>query len=130
MHKYLLLFIIAYCFLQKAVSQNIGINATGALPHPSAMLDISAANKGILIPRTSSASRSAIVNPAKGLMLFDTTSSSFWFHNGTAWTELSSGGSGLAINFWSQNGTNIFNNNTGNIGIGINAPLVFPFILY
>ena len=107
MHKYLLLFIISYCFLQKAVSPNIGISATGVLPHPSAMLD---------------------VNPARGLMLFDTTSSSFWFHNGTAWTELSSGGTGPATNFRGQNGTNIFNNNAGNIGIGINAPLVFHFI--
>jgi hypothetical protein len=60
---YLFLFI---CVVQSQLdAQNIGINSTGALAHPSAILDVSAANKGILIPRTSSSSRIAIANPAK-----------------------------------------------------------------
>ena len=32
-------------------SQTVGINATGAVPSTSAMLDVSATNKGLLIPR-------------------------------------------------------------------------------
>ena len=32
-------------------AQNVGINTTGAIPDPSAALDIDYANKGLLIPR-------------------------------------------------------------------------------
>ncbi|MGB3948000.1 MAG: hypothetical protein WBM13_08445, partial [Bacteroidia bacterium] len=34
-------------------AQNISVNSTGALPHPSAMLDVVSANKGLLLPRVS-----------------------------------------------------------------------------
>ena len=51
---------------------NVGINPTGALPDPSAALDVVSNNKGMLIPRMSAAQRLAIVNPANGLMVFDT----------------------------------------------------------
>ncbi len=33
------------------MAQNVGINATGAAPVPSAMLDVDATNRGVLIPR-------------------------------------------------------------------------------
>jgi hypothetical protein len=39
--------------------------------------------KGMLLPRISTTSRLAIVNPAKGWLLYDTTTSGFWFNNGT-----------------------------------------------
>jgi hypothetical protein len=47
------------------------------------------------------------------LLVFDITSNSFWFHNGTAWQELSKG-----ANAWTINGTNVYNLG-GNIGIGV-----------
>ena len=34
-----------------AVSQNVGINSTGAAPNASAILDVDATNKGLLVPR-------------------------------------------------------------------------------
>src|SRR6185436_504730 len=77
-------------------TQNIGINTN--TPHATAALEIKASDKGMLIPRTSTISRTAIVNPAKGLILYDTTSSSFWFYNGAQWQELISGNSGWRIN--------------------------------
>jgi hypothetical protein len=51
---------------------NVGINPTGAMPDPSAALDVVADDKGMLIPRVSTMQRLAIVNPANGLMVFDT----------------------------------------------------------
>lgn len=74
-------------------AQSVGIN-TGA-PDPSAMLDVKSNTKGILLPRTSTISRIAIVNPAKGLMLYDSTASAFWFHSGTAWLQIAD-----ADNIW------------------------------
>ena len=50
----------------------VGINADGSQPDPSAGLDVKFSNKGLLPPRMTSAQMNAIVNPAAGLMLFCT----------------------------------------------------------
>ncbi len=71
-----------------SLAQNIGINSTGATPDSSAMLDITSADKGILIPRMDSTSRGNIPNPAKGLMVFDSTYNSFWYYDGLVWAEM------------------------------------------
>ena len=104
----------------KLAAQNIGINATGAAPDNSAMLDVSATNKGMLVPRMTTAQRTLIASPAKGLLVFDTDNNSFWFYNGTGWVNLSAAATG---SLWQMNGTNINNSNTGNVGIGTNNPL-------
>jgi hypothetical protein len=104
-------------------AQNIAINATGALPHTSAMLDVSATDKGMLIPRMTTAQRTAIATPAKGLLVFDNETTSFWFYNGAAWTELVAPTGGGGTSNWTLNGTNIYNNNTGNVGIGTQTPV-------
>ena len=101
-----------------ASAQSVAINNDGSLPHPSSMLDVKSANKGVLLPRTSTTTRNTIP-PVKGLMVYDTTTNSFWFHNGSSWTELVAGG---GSNIWGTNGTNIYNTNTGNIGVGTNSP--------
>lgn len=90
-------------------SQSLAINTDGAVADSSAILDVKSNSKGILIPRTSSTSRLGIVNPANGLILYDTTTSTFWFYSGTAWNEISTGitnwtltgnaGTDTAINF-------------------------------
>lgn len=112
--------LLYYLFLLPffATAQSIAINTDGSAPHTSAMLDVKSTNKGVLIPRMTTAERTAIT-AIKGLLVFDNTTSSFWFHNGTAWTEL---GAGSAGNTWGLNGTNIYNTNAGNVGIGTNAP--------
>ncbi|MGZ8525257.1 MAG: hypothetical protein ACXWV1_12555, partial [Chitinophagaceae bacterium] len=109
------------CMAQlKLSAQNIGINATGALPHPSAMLDVSATDKGMLVPRMTTAQRTAIAAPAAGLLVYDITTKGFWFHNTLSWVQLTSG---AASNYWTLNGNHIYKNNTGNVGIGIITPL-------
>lgn len=62
----------------------VAINTTGDAAHASAMLEVSSNNKGILIPRMTTAERTAIANPASGLLVFDTTTNSFWYYHGTA----------------------------------------------
>ena len=51
-------------------SQNIIGAQTG---NPTAILDLQSTDKGLLIPRLTSDERSAITNPAPGLMIFNTT---------------------------------------------------------
>jgi hypothetical protein len=63
----------------------------GGLPASSAILDIKSTNKGVLIPRVTTAQRTAITSPAKGLLVFDSNTESFWFFTSGGWTELVSG---------------------------------------
>ena len=98
-------------------AQSVGINTS--LPDNTAILDVKSNTKGMLLPRSSTISRLAIVNPAKGLVLYDTTPASFYFYNGTQWTSLGSGSGGSP---WLISNSDIYSGNTGNIGIGTLIP--------
>lgn len=68
--------------------------------NPSAMLDVAASNKGVLVPRvslTSTADISTIVSPATSLLVYNiatvgtppnNVSPGFYYWNGTKWTIL------------------------------------------
>ena len=79
---------------QSNIQQATSINQNGATPDPSAMLDVQATDKGMLVPRMTTAQRTAISFPATGLLVFDTTTGGFWFYKGAAWTSRSGGGGG------------------------------------
>lgn len=96
-------------------AQGVGFGTNN--PHPSALVDITSNNKGMLVPRLTSAQRTAIASPAPGLLVYDTNTNSFWFYNGTAWANLSAGASP-----WGTDGNHIFNSNTGRVGIGVQQP--------
>ncbi|HOZ79188.1 MAG TPA: hypothetical protein PLY34_14440 [Ferruginibacter sp.] len=98
-------------------AQSVGIGT--ASPATSAQLDITSTNKGLLMPRLTTAQRTAIANPANGLMVYDTNLSAFWFYNGSSWSSVA----GSAASQWMVNGNNIYNSNSGNVGIGTAAPL-------
>ena len=96
-------------------AQNVAINANGAQPDPSAILDLTASDAGLLIPRMTAAQKAAITSPAEGLMMYQTNGTKgFYFYDGNNW--------GLVGNdLWAANGNDIYSNNTGNVGIGINS---------
>ena len=77
-----------FLLIGTCLSAQVGINADQSNPDPSAMLDIKSTSKGMLIPRMDSSQRTAIQSPALGLMVFDTTSESFWYHSSTGWIEI------------------------------------------
>lgn len=87
-------FITFFCLLTlaglQAQTEGIGINTTGADPDASAILDVQSTDKGMLVPRVSSAQRLAIPSPATSLLVFDTDENGFWFYNGSAWQALNS----------------------------------------
>jgi Head domain of trimeric autotransporter adhesin/Chaperone of endosialidase len=125
-----LFFTIIFAFLSNIVwAQNIGINVDGSPPNPNAMLDVKAFNKGILIPRTSTTSRTAIPN-TKGLLVYDTTANSFYYNDGSAWQQISNGSASLngTVNYLSKfTGTTKVGNsqivdNGQYVGIGTNTP--------
>ena len=70
-------------------AQAISINTDASSPDPSAILDVKSTDKGMLVPRMTTAQRTAIAAPATGLLVFDTDNNAFWFYNGTAWEKIS-----------------------------------------
>jgi|GEM_PF-5361678 len=70
-------------------AQNVGINATGAAPAASAMLDVNSTTSGLLTPRMTLAQRTAIAAPTTGLLVYQTDlQQGFWYFNGTVWLRL------------------------------------------
>lgn len=90
---YLLILIILIQTLSVS-AQGIAINTAGLTPDSSAILDVSSSSKGLLTPRMTSSQRTAIINPATGLLVFQTDSpSGFWYYD-SIWVQLNTGGGG------------------------------------
>lgn len=64
---------------------NMGIGTL--TPDPSAILEVKSTDKGVLLPRLTSAQKNGIPSPAQGLFVFDTDTESFWYYDGTQWVE-------------------------------------------
>ncbi len=69
-------------------SGGMAINATGADPDTSAMLDVAATTKGVLFPRLTTLQRDGIALPATGLLVYNTTTSTFDYYTGSTWLSL------------------------------------------
>ena len=70
--------------------------------HPSAQLDVSSPNKGLLPPRMYMVQRDAIANPTAGLMVFCTDCNiggQMQVYNGTSWVNTLGGTSKLGLAF-------------------------------
>lgn len=67
-------------------AQNVGIGTTN--PNAYAALEISSSNKGLLIPRTSTSSRTSIAAPPKGLLVYDSSFSAFYYYDGGRWRHI------------------------------------------
>lgn len=79
----ILLVLVVHASLLKA---QVGIDVSA--PEPATVLDLSTPGKdrGLLIPRMSSAQREAIVNPVDGLLVYDETLKAFYFYKTTSTT--------------------------------------------
>jgi hypothetical protein len=83
--------------------QNVGISPNGATPDASAMLDVSATDKGLLVPRVALSSTDVaapITSPTTSLLVYNTATAGtapnnvtpgYYYWNGTAWTTFGSG---------------------------------------
>ncbi|GAB5417531.1 MAG: hypothetical protein Crog4KO_08030 [Crocinitomicaceae bacterium] len=69
-------------------AQNVGINETGALPDATAILDISATDKGLLIPRTDTTTVNGGGLPATGLLIYQNNDDLFYYFDGIKWSSL------------------------------------------
>src|SRR5882757_10790245 len=74
---------------QLSLNAQVAINTDASLPDPSAMLDVKSATKGVLVPRVTTALRTAFPSPADGLLVYDTDTKGFWYYmGGTGWQQI------------------------------------------
>ncbi|AHJ99809.1 hypothetical protein [Hymenobacter swuensis] len=115
-------------FSANAQTGSVGIGV--ATPNSSAVLDVSSTTKGILVPRLTSAQRTAISSPAQGLLVFQTdgTQPGFYYNASTTstanwlWLPDKAGagdnlGNGTATTAVKLAGNTLSNNGTGGISI-------------
>jgi len=69
------------CFLFHLEAQTV---IGGTQPNSSAMLDVQGTSKGVLFPRLTSGERVQIINPATGLMIFNTSTRCLEINLGTS----------------------------------------------
>ncbi|MVO09503.1 hypothetical protein GOQ30_10070 [Flavobacterium sp. TP390] len=114
-----IIFLIVFPFLLQA---QVGINTTS--PHSSSILDITATDKGLLVPRisiTNLNNSAPVTSPAVSLFVYNTNISTgvgFYYWNGTQWIPFS----GVSDNDWVIIGNNMYNGNIGNVGVGTTTP--------
>jgi len=114
-------YLLLITMLTSDLFAQVGIGTTA--PDPSAMLDIVAKDKGLLIPRLTTVQRTtAIISPATGLLVYDTDTNSFWYYNGAAWVNLAGVG---AVNAWLLTGNSGTDPAVNFIGTNDNQPMVF-----
>lgn len=69
------------------INGSVGIGTTA--PNSSSILELNSVTKGFLAPRMTKTQRDAIVNPAVGLMIYQTNNTpGYYFWSGTAWLSM------------------------------------------
>ncbi|MBP6431557.1 MAG: hypothetical protein KA319_07315 [Ferruginibacter sp.] len=114
--------LVAFLFqFQICIAQSVAINNDGSIANASALLDIKSTNKGLLLPRVTKAQKDAIISPAAGLLVYQTSPDSigFQYYDGTKWLWLQA----EEDTYWAKNGSDIYNKNLGRVGIGTTNPL-------
>ncbi len=113
----LLIVLLTYCFILNA--QNVVVtDDEGYTAHSSAMLDIKSSTKGLLIPRITTSERTTLASTAaKGLLVFDTNESVFYYYDGSAWVNISKG------QIWTVNSNYVLLSDIDSrVGIGTETP--------
>jgi uncharacterized protein (TIGR02145 family) len=113
-----ILFISILVMTSIAASAQVKVGDNPTTINGSAVLEIESTTKGMLLPRMTTAERTAIATPAVGLQVYDTTENANYFFDGTAWQKSATG----TIKF--VNGTTPSNAvyTTGSVAIGIANP--------
>ena len=119
------IFTLIILLWSSGVKAQVGINQPN--PDSSAVLDLKSNNKGVLIPRLTSAQIQSIENPdpSEGLLVYCTDLSIFCYYNGTYWMALPAWGWKLDLGdpsgFGQKISAHILNPDT-KVGIGTNTP--------
>jgi hypothetical protein len=98
MKKNTTILLICFFIISQAACAQVGIGTIN--PDASSILDLTSNSQGLLIPRMTTSERDAILNPAIGLLIYNTTNSHF-NHFDLVWKEYSE-----YANYYNSNSTN------------------------
>nr|WP_295934586.1 hypothetical protein [uncultured Dyadobacter sp.] len=70
---------LIFCINEVSAQKNVGINTSS--PDASAALDVTSTTQGVLVPRMTQSQRSAISNPATGLLVWQTDATQGFYYN-------------------------------------------------
>jgi trimeric autotransporter adhesin len=118
MRKFVSLALVMIPFF--SFGQSVGIGTS--TPNNSAQLEIQSTSKGLLIPRMTNAQMRAIAQPARGLMVFNDTDSSFYMRRDSGWVNINSA---TGLGGWSVTGNTSTDTSKNFIGTTDNKAIVF-----
>jgi len=112
-----LLIILFVVMTTNIFSQGVAINTDASNPDASAILDVKATDKGVLVPRMTQSQKNAITSPATGLLIYQSDGASgFYYYDGSAWVIMNSGNTVSAgSSNYIQNGTSTQTSSNYNI---------------
>lgn len=103
MKKFHLLLLVSFFLLIESKAQ-VGIGT--ATPDASAQLDVSSTTKGFLLPRMTLQQRTAIANPAAGLLVFQTDGDiGLYYYDGRQWIIMTTNNSVAKVSSQAGSGT-------------------------
>ncbi len=111
--KKIIICLLAIIQYQLLPAQGVGIGTTN--PNSSALLDITSTTKGLLMPRMTTAQRNAIVSPADGLLIYNTTTEELNQRQNGAWKTV------INSDYWFRGAGTMWNIGD-NIGINTAGP--------
>jgi hypothetical protein len=117
--KRILFALIVLVFTINARAQ-VKIGDNPATLNSNSLLELESTDKGLLLPRLTSAQVAAMNNPPKGMVLFNSTDSSIYLRRDTGWVVLAIS----AASYWQATGNDIVNTNTGKISFLTNDEVV------
>ena len=80
------IFLLLVLFIPNMLIAQVAIGTTN--PDESSILDITSETQGVLLPRMTTNQMNSIATPAKGLTIFNTQTNTYYFYDGSAWTDL------------------------------------------
>lgn len=97
--------LISLFFLQftNAFSQ-VGISSTSITPDASSILELRSTSAGFLPPRMTTPQRDAILTPATGLLIYNTSTNQLNYYTGSAWQIVTSGSGVTSVSVNTANG--------------------------
>lgn len=92
--------LVSFLLLILSLTLNAQVGIGTSTPDASSLLDLNSTSKGLLTPRMTTTQRNAIVSPADGLMVYDTTLKVFYYYvaSTSSWSPMASGVTGR-LNF-------------------------------
>jgi hypothetical protein len=99
LRNYIILCLMLSAFMlapkDRACAQNAGIGTVS--PNASSILDLTSTTLGLLVPRMTTAQKTAITSPATGLLVYDGTLNLFYYWNSSAWVPFQSSATGWSL---------------------------------